>query len=94
MLNKIKFTKIILYVVSVLIVSYLVCNDNGLIKFLKIRSELKSLNEEIKKTEDELTSLENSIKMIKSNRDTIEKVAREKFNMKSRNEKVIIVNEN
>ena len=94
MLNKIKFTKIILYVVSVLIVSYLVFNDNGLIKFLKIRSELKSLNEEIKKTEDELTSLENSIKMIKSNRDTIEKVAREKFNMKSRNEKVIIVNEN
>ena len=94
MLNKIKFTKIILYVVSILIVSYLVFNDNGLIKFLKIRSELKSLNEEIKKTEDELTSLENSIKMIKSNRDTIEKVAREKFNMKSRNEKVIIVNEN
>lgn len=94
MLNKIKFTKIILYVVSVLIVSYLVFNDNGLIKFLKIRSELNTLNEEIKKTEDELTSLENSIKMIKSNRDTIEKVAREKFNMKSRNEKVIIVNEN
>lgn len=94
MLNKIKFTKIILYVVSILIVSYLVFNDNGLIKFLKIRSELNTLNEEIKKTEDELTSLENSIKMIKSNRDTIEKVAREKFNMKSRNEKVIIVNEN
>lgn len=94
MLNKIKFTKIILYVVSVLIVSYLVFNDNGLIKFLKIRSELNTLNEEIKKTEDELTSLENSIKMIKSNRDTIEKVAREKFNMKTRNEKVIIVNEN
>ena len=94
MLNKIKFTKIILYVVSILIVSYLVFNDNGLIKFLKIRLELNTLNEEIKKTEDELTSLENSIKMIKSNRDTIEKVAREKFNMKSRNEKVIIVNEN
>lgn len=94
MLNKIKFTKIILYVVSILIVSYLVFNDNGLIKFLKIRSELNTLNEEIKKTEDELTSLENSIKMIKSNRDTIEKVAREKFNMKTRNEKVIIVNEN
>lgn len=94
MIKKTNSFKIFLYAILILITSYLIFNDNGLIKFLQLRSELSSIQMQIKSTEEDLISIENKIQMMKSNRDSIEKIAREKFNMKSEQEKVIIVNEN
>ncbi len=94
MIKKTNSFKIFLYAILILITSYLIFNDNGLIKFLQLRSELSSIQIQIKSTEKDLISIENKIQMMNSNRDSIEKIAREKFNMKSEQEKVIIVNEN
>jgi cell division protein FtsB len=94
MKKKVNLFKIIIYSIVLVISAYLVFNSNGLIKFLSLRSEISELETNINSTEEDLTKIEQKIKMIKSNRDSIEKLAREKFNMKSKNESVIIINEN
>ncbi|MBZ0181269.1 MAG: septum formation initiator family protein [Melioribacteraceae bacterium] len=94
MKKKANIFKIIVYTVVMIISAYLIFNSNGLIKYLSLRSEISELETHIKNTEEDLTKIEQKIKMIKSNRDSIEKLAREKFNMKSKNESVIIINEN
>jgi cell division protein FtsB len=94
MKKKANIFKIIVYSVVMIISSYLIFNSNGLIKYLSLRSEISELETNIKSTEEDLTKIEQKIEMIKSNRDSIEKLAREKFNMKSKNESVIIINEN
>lgn len=94
MKKKANIFKIIVYTVVMIISAYLIFNSNGLIKYLSLRSEISELETHIKSTEEDLTKIEQKIEMIKSNRDSIEKIAREKFNMKSKNESVIIINEN
>lgn len=94
MKKKANLFKIIVYSVVLIISAYLIFNSNGLIKYLSLRSEISELETNIKSTEEDLTKIEQKIEMIKSNRDSIEKLAREKFNMKSKNESVIIINEN
>lgn len=94
MKKKVNIFKIIVYTVVMIISAYLIFNSNGLIKYLSLRSEISELETHIKNTEEDLTKIEQKIEMIKSNRDSIEKLAREKFNMKSKNESVIIINEN
>lgn len=94
MKKKANIFKIIVYTVVMIISAYLIFNSNGLIKYLSLRSEISELETNIKSTEEDLTKIEQKIEMIKSNRDSIEKIAREKFNMKSKNESVIIINEN
>ncbi|MAT58076.1 MAG: hypothetical protein CMF23_08905 [Ignavibacteriae bacterium] len=94
MKKKANIFKIIVYTVVMIISAYLIFNSNGLIKYLSLRSEISELETHIKNTEEDLTKIEQKIEMIKSNRDSIEKLAREKFNMKSKNESVIIINEN
>lgn len=94
MKKKVNIFKIIVYTVVMIISAYLIFNSNGLIKYLSLRSEISELETNIKSTEEDLSKIEHKIEMIKSNRDSIEKLAREKFNMKSKNESVIIINEN
>lgn len=94
MKKKPNISRIIIYAVVIVIVAYLTFNDNGLIKFMKLKSEISTLKSEIKNTESDLVKIEQKINMIKTNKDSVEKIAREKFNMKSKQEKVIIVNEN
>lgn len=94
MKKKANIFKIIVCTVVMIISAYLIFNSNGLIKYLSLRSEISELETHIKNTEEDLTKIEQKIEMIKSNRDSIEKLAREKFNMKSKNESVIIINEN
>jgi cell division protein FtsB len=73
---------------------FLVFNDFGLIKYLKLKSEVDELNKEViskeienKNREAEIDSLE------KKNPAKIEKVAREKYGMMKKGEKVIKVEE-
>jgi cell division protein FtsB len=73
---------------------FLVFNDSGFIKYLKHKSEVDELNKEViakelenKDREAEIDSLE------KKNPAKIEKIAREKYGMMKKGEKVIKVEE-
>ncbi|MGD1006591.1 MAG: septum formation initiator family protein [Ignavibacteriaceae bacterium] len=73
---------------------YLLFNESGVIKFLKLKQQVKSLNEQIsdvdkdnKRLQAEIDSLKNKVPA------KIERIAREKYGMIRKGEKTIKVNE-
>jgi cell division protein FtsB len=73
--------------------SFIVFNENGLLKFLKIRKELKQMDSEIKKAEEKLFILEQEIDSLKTSKVKLERVAREKYHMLKKTEKVFRIEE-
>lgn len=84
-----------LLIISILLASitFLFFNENGVLKFLKMKSEMNQLNNEILKAEDRLRILNAEIDSLKTSRKKNEKVAREKFDMMNKNEKVFKIEE-
>ena len=91
--NKKFVTRIIILVVVGSALAFLFFNENGILKFLKLRSELNRLDDDIKKTELRLQTLESEIDSLKTKHEKIERVAREKYNMMLPNENVIRIEE-
>ncbi len=73
---------------------FLLFNENGFLKFLKMKNELQLLNEDIRKAEEKIESLGAEIDSLKTSKAKIEKVAREKFDMMKKNEKAFKIEEN
>ena len=73
--------------------SFIVFNENGLLKFLKIRKELKQMDSEIKKAEEKLFILEREIDSLKTSKVKLKRVAREKYHMLKKTEKVFRIEE-
>ncbi|MFA7420511.1 MAG: septum formation initiator family protein [Melioribacteraceae bacterium] len=73
--------------------AFIVFNENGLLKFLKIRKELKQMDSEIKKAEEKLFMLEREIDSLKTSKVKLERVAREKYHMLKKTEKVFRIEE-
>lgn len=88
------FARIIIVVIVFGALAFLFFNENGVWKFLKLKSELTNLDQEINKTEVRLKALEAEIDSLKTSKIKIERVAREKFNMMKKNEKVFRIEEN
>jgi cell division protein FtsB len=93
-LSKKALSTIIIAIVFFFALAFLVLNENGLLKYLKTRNELNSLDAEIRKTEDKIKSAEMEIDSLKTSKVKIEKVAREKFHMMKKSEKVFKIEEN
>lgn len=69
---------------------YLVFNENGISRYLKLKNQLDSLNVQVNKVEDSNKKLHQSIDSLRSKVPAkIERVAREKYNMKRKGEKAI-----
>lgn len=85
--------KIIAALIILLAVAFLVFNQNGLIRFFEVRNELKKLEVDIQSAQLKLDSLEKEIDSLKTSKDKIEKVSREKFHMMKKNEKSFLVEE-
>ena len=86
--KKIKYYIFFIFVLIGLL--YLLFNDSGVVKYLKLKSQLKNLNEQIsnvkkdnKKIEADIDSLRDKIPA------KIEKTAREKYGMIRKGEKTI-----
>ena len=73
--------------------AFLVLNENGLLKYLKVRKELKQMDDDIKKAEEKLFLLEHEIDSLKTSKEKLETVAREKFHMMKKTEKVFRIEE-
>lgn len=89
----------VLFRISLLVVilgalAFLFFHENGILKYLKLKSELNKMNSEILESEEKLKSLQAEIDSLKSSKEKIERVAREKFNMMKKNEKTFKIEEN
>ncbi len=86
--KKVKFY--IFLVVFIVGLTYLFFNEYGILKYVKLQSELNSLNEKISKVDEENKSLEAEIDSLKRKIPAkIEKVAREKYHMIRKGERSI-----
>lgn len=74
--------------------AFLFFNENGILKYIKLRNEISNLEKEINKTEEKLKQLQTEIDSLQKSDYKIEQVAREKYNMLKPNEKVFRVEEN
>jgi len=73
---------------------YLIFNEHGLIKYMKLANEINSLNEEIATLEIENEKLQNEIDSLKKEIPAkIEKLAREQYDMIMEGEQTIEVKE-
>jgi cell division protein FtsB len=72
---------------------FIVVNENGLLKYLKARNDLKQIDIEISKAEEKLILLENEIDSLKTSKEKFERVAREKYHMIKKTENVFRIEE-
>lgn len=85
-----KFRFYLITAVVVIGTLYLLFNNYGVVKYVKVKSELDDLNLRITQLEEENRKLEAEIDSLQKNIPSkIEKVAREKYNMIRPNEKKI-----
>ncbi len=71
---------------------FLFFNEQGVVKYLKLKNEVSELDSQIKKVEAENKQLEGEIDSLKKKIPAkIEKTAREKYDMQREGEKVIKV---
>ncbi len=77
-------------VIFILGLIYLTFNENGILRYVKLRRQLDSLNTQITKVKKDNKDLQSSIDSLQNKVPAkIEKVAREKYNMIRKGEKEI-----
>jgi cell division protein FtsB len=88
-----KIVGIIFFLVILIILAFLFFNENGIIKYLRLKSEITRLKENIKNADEEIKILESEIDSLRNSNTKIEKLARERFHMMNKNEEVLKVEE-
>ena len=89
--EKNRILKLIYFAVLVLSVGYLLFNNNGAIKYFGLKSEVKTLDNNISKSTKQIKLLKGEIDSLKHSDKKVEEVAREKYNMKKKNEEEFII---
>ncbi|MGK9476521.1 FtsB family cell division protein [Melioribacter sp. OK-6-Me] len=90
---KSKLINFLVLLLFVLLLLYLLLNENGIIKYLKLRGEITELDNKIYQAEKTLYDLQKEIDSLKYSLRTIEKVAREKYHMHKPYEQEILIEE-
>ncbi len=85
--------KLIIILILLGSMAFLFFNENGILKYLKTKNELKRLDQELRKAVEQVRTLEKEIDSLKTSKEKIERVAREKFHMMKKNEKVFKIEE-
>ena len=85
--------RIVFIIVTLAVVVFITFNEYGFLKYLHVKRELKQLNEEILRSEERIKAMEAEIDSLKTSKEKIEQVAREKYDMKKKNEKVFKIEE-
>ncbi len=74
-------------VILIFLVLFLFFNKYGLLKYFELRKEIHAIENEIERAKSEINEFDKDIESFKNNDAELEKVAREKFQMKKKNEK-------
>jgi cell division protein FtsB len=75
------------------IISFLLFNEFGVVKYLKLKSEIKDIEFRIKEAEENIEKMNAEIDSLKNSDVKIEKVAREEYHMLKENEEALEVQE-
>ena len=73
--------------ILIFLVLFLFFNKYGLLKYFELKSEINAIEREIERSKSEIEELDKDIKSLENSDSELEKVAREKFHMKKKNEK-------
>ena len=77
-----QFPKIVYFIALSIIMAFLLFNNNGLVKYFRLNSDLDNLRMKIEQANAEIELLDLQIDSLKNSTVKIEKVAREKYRMK------------
>ena len=80
--------RILALAISLVVLAFMIFNEYGLIKYWNMKKELNQLDNDIRKSEERIKAMEAEIDSLKTSKEKIERVAREKFDMMKKNEKV------
>ncbi|MBM4171156.1 MAG: septum formation initiator family protein [Ignavibacteria bacterium] len=92
-LNKNFVIRFVFFLVILIVISFLLFNESGILKFLDLKSEIRILEQQIKDASNKLNQLESEIDSLKVSKEKIERVARERYNMLKTGEEVLKVEE-
>jgi cell division protein FtsB len=92
--NKNKIARYSFLLLLLIALGFLIFNNSGYIKYLKLKNEVKEIRNEVSAKELENKNLDAEIDSLeKKNPNKIEQVAREKYGMMKKGEKIIKVEE-
>lgn len=92
-LQNINIKRILVAVIILVAISFLFLNEKGILKYLKLNNEISEIDNKIQKVENQKKQIEKEIDSLQFNDEKIEDVARKKYGMKRKGEKVIEVSE-
>lgn len=93
-LNKNKIARYAFILLLLIGAGFLMFNSSGYIKYLKLKSEVKEIRNEVSQKELENKNLQTEIDSLeKKNSTKVEQIAREKYGMMKKGEKIIKVEE-
>lgn len=93
LLKKINFKLLLIVIVSFIMILFLLFNEFGLLKYLKLKKEVSTITNEINKVKEKNQALKNEVDSLERKVPAkIEKVAREKYGMIRPGEKSIEIN--
>jgi cell division protein FtsB len=84
---------LLVFAVLITIISFLLFNEFGIVKYLKLKKEIKEIEFRIKKAEEDIERMNAEIDSLKNSDVKIEKVAREEYHMLRENEEALEVKE-
>lgn len=76
-----------------LLTLYLLFNGDGLIQYYRLSNEIEEIDVNISQTEIKIKEIEKEIDSLKNDPVKIENIARKKYHMKAKNEKLIKIRE-
>ncbi|HOI28114.1 MAG TPA: septum formation initiator family protein [Melioribacteraceae bacterium] len=85
--------RLILSSVVILVIAFLVFNENGILKYLSLKNQLHELDLQINSAEEKIRMLEAEIDSLINSKEKMEKVARERFHMMLPDERVLKIEE-
>lgn len=92
--RKNKITRYAFLLILIIGIGFLIFNESGYVKYFKLKNEVNELNLELENKKRDNKNLEAEIdSLVKKKPAKIEKVAREKYGMMKKGEKVIKIEE-
>lgn len=84
--------KIVYIVVIIIVITLLFVNNSGVIKYIKLKTEIMEMEQKIELTQTKIEMLNSEIDSLQNSDVKIERVARDKYRMKFENEIPVRIN--
>lgn len=91
-MTKERILKIVYLILAIIVITLLFINDNGVIKYFNLKTEINQLDRKIENTKGQIEKLNLEIDSLQNSDVKIEQIAREKYRMKFKDEVPVRIN--